>query len=155
MVVLYRPEREDLWFRRAFMADPATMSYNDFWGGTIPFPEEEWEGWFDHWLIHDEGKRFYRYLVDAESGEFVGEVCYHFDEDDGIYLMGVIVHAAKRGRGYGRAGLGLLCQAAKEGGISALYDDIAIGNPAISLFLSCGFVEDHRMDELIYLRKDL
>ena len=49
----------------------------------------------------------------------------------------------------------MLCSAAKENGISALYDDIAIDNPAIGLFLRHGFVEENRTEEKIFLRKEL
>lgn len=36
-----------------------------------------------------------------------------------------------------------------------LWDSVALDNPAIALFLEQGFVEDRRIDEAIYLRKDL
>ena len=48
MIKLYIPRLEDLWFRQMFMADEATMSYNHHWGGTIPFPKEDWEEWYDY-----------------------------------------------------------------------------------------------------------
>ena len=155
MVELYKPSRDDLWFRRALMADEKTMSYNAAWGGTIPFPEEDWDGWYDWWLANHDDKRFYRYLKDTESGEFVGEVAYHYDEGELLYLADVIVFAPTRGRGYGRLGLGLLCQAARDNGVKVLWDNIARYNPAIGLFLDAGFVEDHVTVEAIYLRKDL
>lgn len=41
-MILYIPKPEDLWFRQMFMADEETMAYNHHWGGTIPFPEEDW-----------------------------------------------------------------------------------------------------------------
>ena len=155
MVELCIPEPEDLWFRQMLLADQATMSYNDAWGGTIPFPEEDWDEWYDWWLVHHEGARFYRYLVDSASGEFVGEVNYHFDEVEGIFLTGIIVLATKRGRGYGRDGILLLCRSARENGLAALYDTFEPDDPAMPLFERCGFVEDHRTEELVYLRKDL
>ena len=34
----------------------------------------------------------------------------------------------------------MLCEAAKANGVQTLYDDIAIDNPAIKLFLKTGFV---------------
>ncbi len=150
---LYKPKPEDLWFRQAMMADEATMAYNRAWGGTIPFPEEAWADWYAHWLIHHEDKRYYRYLKDG-SGQFVGEIAYHFDEE-GICLADVIIHAKFRGRGFGRRALDLLCSAAKERGVRQLWDDIAIDNPAIGLFLERGFVEDHRSVSQVYLKKDL
>ena len=42
-IVFFKPQVEDLWFRQALLADPATMSYNDAWGGTIDFSRDRWE----------------------------------------------------------------------------------------------------------------
>ena len=47
------------------------------------------------------------------------------------------------------------CLAAKENQIPVLYDDIAIGNPAINMFLKEGFVEEYRTAEKIILKKEL
>ncbi|MDE7234554.1 MAG: N-acetyltransferase, partial [Ruminiclostridium sp.] len=79
MIRAYVPKPEDLWFRQVLLADPETMTYNHAWGGTIPFPKEKWNGWYDTWIVHTEEKRFYRYLVNDEN-EFVGEIAYHYDE---------------------------------------------------------------------------
>ena len=155
MTELYESTRDDLWFRRALMADPETMSYSDAWGGTIAFPEDEWDDWYDWWVARHDGNCFYRYLVDAEGGGFVGEVAYRYDETERMHLADVIVLASERGRGHGSEGLRLLCEAARERGVATLWDDIAPDNPAIAPLLEQGFVEDHRDDEAVYLRKDL
>lgn len=148
------PKYEELWFRQKMMADPDTMSYNHAWGGTIPFPEEDWKAWYDFWIIRNENKRYYRYLKDGTSG-FVGEIAYHYDVDRCIYVADVIVYGPCRGKGYGKQALNLLCRAAKENGVNILYDDIAIDNPAVSLFLKNGFKEQYRTDEIIMLKKEL
>ena len=70
-ITLYKPSLEDLWFRQLMMADPETMSYNHAWGGTIPFPKEEWHDWYDFWIVNHENRRYYRYLKD-NSGRFIG-----------------------------------------------------------------------------------
>ena len=155
MITTYKPALQDLWFRKQFMADEATMSYNAAWGGTIPFPENTWKEWYDHWLIHDENKRFYRYLMDTETQTFVGEIAYHYDEEREIWLADVIVASEYRGKGYGSEGLQLLCDAAKANGVKGLRDDIAIDNPAARLFLKAGFTEEYRTDEIIMLKKEL
>lgn len=155
MIRLYKPRLEDLWFRKEFMSDEATMSYNHAWGGTIPFPENEWSGWYNDWIVHHEHKRFYRYLMKGESDEFIGEAAYHFEDNRNIWLADIIIDSRYRGRGYGMQGLNLLCQAAAENGIASLYDDMAIDNPAVSLFLKNGFSEEYRTDEIIMLKKDL
>lgn len=153
MLKLHTPKYEDLWFRQMFMADEETMSYNHAWGGTIPFPEEDWTDWYEHWIVNPENKRFYRYL--ANENAFVGEIAYHYDEARGIHVADVIVYAKYRGNGYGKRGLQLLCEAAKENGVKALYDDIAIDNAAISMFLKNGFQEEYRTDEITMLKKEL
>lgn len=154
-MVLYIPKLKDLWFRQMFMADEETMAYNHHWGGTIPFPKEDWADWYEYWIVHLEGKRFYRYLQDDASGEFVGEIAYHYDEDLEIYIADVIVYAKYRGRGFGEKGLLMLCEAAKENGVSILYDNIAIDNPAIKLFMKVGFCEEYRTGEIIMLKKEI
>ena len=49
----------------------------------------------------------------------------------------------------------MLCDAARNAGITELYDNIAIDNPGIILFLQCGFHEEYRTEELIMLQKRL
>ena len=153
MPALYQVKPTDLWFRKKLLADEATMSYNRAWGGTIAFPESDWTDWYDYWIARPEGKRFYRYLTD--EGRFVGEVAYHYDAELSGFVADVIVYAPERGKGYGRAGLDLLCAAAKENGITELYDDIASDNPAVGLFFRHGFAEAFRADGKIVLKKTL
>ena len=153
-VAFYRPGIEDLWFRQAMMADPETMAYNHAWGGTIPFPREKWEEWHDFW-IKNPNKRFYRYITTGKSRSFVGEAAYHYDAERQIYLTDVIISAKYRRQGYGKAGLEMLCDVARKAKIPELYDDIAIDNPGINLFLRCGFREENRTEEIIMLKKSL
>ena len=153
MIEMVVPTLEDMWFREKLLADEETMSYNAAWGGTIRFPRERWHDWYDHWIVNHANKRFYRYLKD-ESG-FVGEVAYHYDPEYDGCVADVIIFSEFRGKGYGSAGLELLCAAAKENGISVLYDDIAIDNTAVKMFLKQGFYEDYRTNEKIVLKKVL
>ena len=155
MVTLYIPTLKDLWFRQQFLSDSETMSYNHAWGGTIDFPEDKWTNWYDFWIRNPENKRFYRYLMKADSNLFVGEAAYHYDEKWDIFIADIIIPAQYRGQGYGKAGLNLLCEAAKNNAIEVLYDDIAIDNPAVDLFLKNGFREEYRTDEIIMLKKEL
>ena len=136
------------------LADEATMSYNHAWGGTIPWPEDQWKDWYDHWIVNHHGKRYYRYLKN-QDGQYVGEIAYHYDADLHHETANVIIYAQYRRKGYGGEALELLCSAAKDNGIKALYDDIAIDNPAIGLFLKHGFTEEYRTEEKIFLRKEL
>mgnify|MGYP001517892970 CR=1 FL=1 len=106
MIEAYLPRPDELWFRRKMLADEATMAYNGAYGGTVDFPEERWPDWYDRWVAHPEG-RYYRYLRESASGEFVGEIAYHFDGEK--YLADVIVYAP------GEKG---------SGGMTAAYDKI-------------------------------
>ena len=85
----------------------------------------------------------------------MGEAAYHYDDDLQLYLADVIISARCRRQGYGKAGLELLCDAARNAGITELYDNIAIDNPGITLFLQCGFHEEYRTEEIIMLQKRL
>ena len=154
MLTLYEPNYEDLWFRQMMLADEDTMSYNHAWGGTIPWPEDKWSGWYDYWITCHEGKRYYRYLKNKD-GQFVGEIAYHYDAEIQHEIANVMIYSKYRKNGYGSEALDLLCSMAKNNGISVLYDDIAIDNPAITLFLKHGFVEKYRTEEKIVLKKEL
>ena len=153
-VIFYKPHLEDLWFRQAMMTDPETMSYNNAWGGTIPFSRENWEEWYDYWVINPKN-RFYRYITTGESRSFVGEAAYHYDNDLNIYLADIIISARSRRHGYGKAGLEMLCEVAQKEKIPELYDNIAINNPGINLFLQCGFQEEYRTEDIVMVKKQL
>ena len=155
MIRCHQPTLDELWFRESLMADPETMSYNNAWGGTIPFPREKWESWYQYWIGNPEGKRFYRYLQDEETGAFVGEIAWHLDEKRNIHICDVIILARYRNRGYGSEVILLLCEAAKRSGIAILYDDIAADNPSWKLFLKNGFEISSRDDEVVMVRKVL
>ena len=154
MISLYEPKYDELWFRKMILADEETMSYNNAWGGTISFPKEKWRDWYDYWIINHDNKRYYRYLKD-EDNQFIGETAYHFDEGIQGYIANVIIYTPYRRKGYGKQALNLLCDAAKSNGINTLYDDIAIDNPAIKLFLDNGFIEEYKTKEKIILKKEL
>ena len=72
-----------------------------------------------------------------------------------MYIADVIIYAPYRGKGYGRKGLMLLCEAAKENGIKELHDDIAIDNSSVELFLKCGFAEVLRTSECVLVKSEL
>ena len=152
MLEVVKPELEDLWFRESMMSDRETMSYNDVWGGTIPFPKEDWEEWYTLWVRNSGHDRYYRYLKDNANKVFVGEISYHFDKLRNIYLCDVIIKAEFRKQGFGTQGIQLLCEAAKANGVKALYDDIAADNPSTHLFLKNGFSIEFQNDEIVMVK---
>ena len=152
MLKVVKPELEDLWFRESMMADIETMSYNDAWGGTIPFPKEDWEEWYTLWVRNSGQERYYRYLKDDANKVFVGEISYHFDKLRNIYICDVIIKAEFRKQGFGTQGIQLLCEAAKANGVEALYDDIAADNPSVHLFIKNGFSIEFQNDEILMVK---
>lgn len=154
-LVLYHPALEEMDFRQALLADPATMAYNHAYGGTISFPRERWADWYARWVEDGTGARFYRYLYHESGGKFVGEAAYHYDAEFGEYVCDVLVSAQYRGRGFGWQGLALLCEAAKKNGVERLVDNIAIDNPSVELFQRAGFRERMRTNEFILVEKEL
>ena len=152
MLKFVKPELEDLWFRESMMADIETMSYNDAWGGTIPFPKEDWEEWYTLWVRNSGQERYYRYLKDDANKVFVGEISYHFDKLCNIYICDVIIKAEFRKQGFGTQGIQLLCEAAKANGVEALYDNIAADNPSAHLFLKNGFSIEFQNDEILMVK---
>lgn len=153
MLTIYKPALDDLWFKQEMLEDRKTMQYNHAWGGCIPFPRKDWPDWYDYWIINNENKRYYRYLVN--DGKFIGEIAYHYNNEEGHYLADIIIHAKYRGCGYGKEGLKILCEEAKKNGIKVLYDDIAIDNTAIKIFIDCGFSIEYKTVDKIYLKKVL
>ncbi len=50
MIKLVVPSLEDMWFREQLINDEKTMEFNKKWGGTIHFPKDKWESWYDYWV---------------------------------------------------------------------------------------------------------
>lgn len=155
MISLYTPKIEELSFRQALLADPATMAYNARWGGCIDFPQKKWADWYDRWIVNTQGKRFYAYLYNGKEKCFVGEAACRLDEENGRYLLNVIVDDRFRGRGYGTNGLELLCAQCRKMGCTEVYDDIAVDNPSLSLFLKQGFCEVGQTEDAVIVKKYL
>ena len=153
MLTLYKPAVSDLWFKEKMLSDADTMSYNHAYGGTLPFPRERWAAWHKKWVENPEGKRFYRYV--RQDDAFVGEIAWRWDEERRLHVADVIIYAPYRGRGYGCQALHLLCEEAKNSGIKTLYDDIAADNPAVKLFLRCGFTVAERTAAYVLVKKEL
>ena len=132
-VYLKVPELKDLWFRKKCMEDPDTMSYNAGYDvpysgyhydtGCIDFPESKWAKWYTEKIIPK--KIFYAYIVDKETGEFVGYTNFRKGED-GKYYMGVLVYSEFRGKGYMKPTLKCLIDEAKKAGVKELWDSVPL-----------------------------
>lgn len=159
---LHVPELEELGFRQKLLSDPETMSYNAGCGldmptyhndtGCIDFPRENWDGWYARW-VDAEPTRFYAYLKDTESGDFLGEVSLYETDGPGIYEMGIVLHSSQRGKGYSREGIRLLLGhafgklEAKE--VTNCFEHSR--EAALKIHLSAGFRVVREENGLLYL----
>ena len=141
------PRLEDYWYEKRCLEDPETMSYNagydvSYYGyhydnGCIDFPEERWKISFDRRVNEN---KYFAYLRDVTTGEFVGYVNYHYNNSDNRYDCGIVIESRYRGKGYSKEGLRLLVKEAFDNGVEALYDNFEKdrGN-TLGLFESVGF----------------
>ena len=152
---LYIPRPEDGWFYVRMMSDPATMAYNAPWfppDGCIPNVAEEWDDLCAGWIGH-EPERFYAYLQRVSDGAFVGDVNYHLNGQGTRHDMGVVIYAPERGKGYGKAGLGLLVdKALRVDGVPALHNDFETDRDAAwRIHKAVGFREAGMTDGILHL----
>ncbi len=148
---LYVPRREDGWFYVQMLTDPATMAYNAPWfppDGCIPGAAEEWNDFYAGWIGHGP-ERFYAYLQRVSDGAFVGDVNYHRNGQ----AMGIVIYAPERGKGYGKAGLGLLLDRAfRVDGVPALCNDFETDrDAAYAIHRAAGFREAGVSDGILHL----
>ena len=83
--------------------------------------------------------KFFAYLKDTKTNEFIGYVNYQFDSSENYYDCGILIEASKRGKGYSKEGLKLLCEAAKKNGIKELYDSFEKDRYHAKVFEDVGF----------------
>lgn len=151
-VSFYRPQLPDLWFRQKLLSDEKSMSYNHSYGGTIDFPAERWESWYQKWLGNDDSHYFYRYVVNTDN-EYVGEAAYHYEQDR--CMIDVLILDSCRHKGYGSMALKLLEQTAAENGIDKVCDSIACDNPSLVMFLKNGYEVEYDNEEYVMISKNI
>ena len=162
-VFLVVPSIKDLKYRKEWLSDPKTMSYNagydiDLKGydketGVIIKSDEEMIEWYNKW-INKEPDRFYAYIVSVDESEPIGEVYYY--PDGVIYSMGILICDKYRGKGYSYLALLELEEVAFErNNINELSDYIPIDRiGAIKSFKKVGFIQtDKEKKDLCFGKK--
>jgi RimJ/RimL family protein N-acetyltransferase len=141
------PKIEDLHYRQEWMKDPKTMSYNagydmkfkgyDKATGTITKTDQEMITWYNNW-INKEPDKYFAYIYNNEIVEPIGEVYYYLD--NGIHSMGIVIQDKYRGKGFSKIALELLCEIAKQNGITEIYDTFESDRiNVIKIFENVGF----------------
>lgn len=146
-ISLYIPKLEDYWYEAKVQSDPLSMDYNagydvSYFGyhydtGCIDFPEDKWEETYNKRINEN---KYFAYIKDNDTNEFIGYVNYHYNKSDDRYECGVLIDSSHRGQGYSKDALKLLCEAAKNNGVKELYDNFEIdrGN-TLNIFKDVGF----------------
>ena len=150
LLELYIPRVEDMWFTKRMQEDPDTMAYNAGWDvsfdgyhpdtGCIDFPESRWASKHSR-LVGHEPDCFYAFVREAESGEFAGEVNFHYDSENSRHELGIVLYAPFRGRGYGHAALELLLRRAFiRCGVASLHNTFeSTRDPGLAVHRRAGF----------------
>ncbi len=148
-IFLKVPNKEDLKYRKAWMNDPKTMSYNagldlnlngyDKSTGTISKTDDELLDWYDKWIGY-EPDRYFAYIYAQDIKEPVGEIYYYQDGD--VHSMGIVIDYKYRGKGYSYDALIELEKIAFEkNNISELSDMVPLDRVgAIKTFKKAGFI---------------
>ena len=144
-IELYVPKLEDYWYEAKVESDPESMSYNagydvSYYGyhydtGCIDFPESRWEEVYNKRIREN---RYFAYIKDNDINKYVGYVNYQLVDEK--WECGIVIEAKFRGKGYAKVALKLLCDEAKNNGITELYDNFEIDRDnTLDLFKNVGF----------------
>ena len=97
-VYLKEPSLEELRFTEMLLQDEDTMKFNEKWGGTVPFPKENWEPFYNAYVKSKDRLYFHIYNLD---NQFVGEVSSRFDEYFNSHILNIKVLYRFRGNCHG------------------------------------------------------
>lgn len=129
IVYLKQPQKDELYYRQEWMKDPKTMNYNAGYDielkgynrqdGTICKSDEEMLEWYEKWK-NDNPDTYFSYIYLNNLQEPIGEIYYYLDNEK--YNLGILIQDKYRGKGFSKIALELLCENAKQNGITELYD---------------------------------
>lgn len=155
-IELHIPNENELEYRQYLISDKETMSYNIGYGddGTGCYYQtiEQVQEWYKNW---NNGKdNYYAYIIRKEDNTPIGEVDIHWIGYCQKYIIGIVIEAKYRGKGYAEETLSLLCNVAfNKLNLDAIYDDFPTTRTvAEKVFSKVGFVRED--DEFVVLTKE-
>ncbi|CEO20445.1 GNAT family N-acetyltransferase [Paraclostridium sordellii] len=111
---LHVPTFDELDYRQKILGQEDTMSYNKGYNlltenynnetGCIDFSKKYWDKWYAKWIL-EATDRYYAYIVESNTDDFVGEVCFYYEEEEKLYRIGIVIESIHRGKGYCSKGL--------------------------------------------------
>ena len=148
MAILIIPEINELSYRRKLLKNRKTM---DFYRETISFEKEEWEAFWKNHVNVDHTHSFYGYIFCDGCMDFTGSAAYCRNEETGRHECFVLIEEFRRNDGYGREGVRLLKETAKNYGIDELYATVDKDSSVIGFLKKVGFEEfEHNGDQVVY-----
>ena len=151
------PNQDELAYRIKLLADADTMEYNKGFGddgsGCYYLTQPQAQDWYTYWFGNPQ--KYYAYLVGTEDDIPVGEVNIHYSEEYSMHMVGIVIEACHRGKGYAEEGLRLLADKAfADPGIDKIADDFPAERAAAEkTFRKVGFVR-LREDLLVLAKAD-
>lgn len=155
-IELHIPNENELEYRRHLISDKDTMSYNVGYGddGTGCYYQsiKQVSDWYKNW--NKETDNFYAYIIRKEDNAPIGEVDIHWSGYCKRHIIGIVIEAKYRGRGYAEKALNLLCDVAfNELKLDKIYDDFPVTRiSAEKTFSKVGFIRED--EEFVVLTKE-
>ena len=155
-IELHIPKENELEYRRQLIADQETMDYNIGYGddetGCYYQSIEQVQDWYKNW--NNGTDNYYAYIIRKEDNMPIGEVDIHWSGYYNKHIVGIVIEAKYRGKGYAEEALYLLCDVAfNKLNLSKIYDDFpATRLSAEKIFSKVGFIRED--DEFVVLTKE-
>lgn len=155
-IELHIPKENELEYRRYLISDEKTMSYNIGYGddgtGCYYQTTEQVQDWYKNW--NNGTDNYYAYIICKEDNTPIGEVDIHWSGYCQKYIIGIVLEAKYRGKGYAEEALNLLCDVAfNKLKLDRIYDDFSAARTAAEkVFSKVGFIREN--DEFVVLTKD-
>lgn len=155
-IELHIPKESELEYRRHLISDKETMNYNIGYGddrtGCYYQSIEQVRDWYKNW--NNGTDNYYAYIIRKEDNVPIGEVDIHWSGYSQKHIIGIVIEANYRGKGYAEEALDLLCDVAfNELNLDRIYDDFPVTRTsAEKVFFKVGFVREN--NEFVVLTKE-
>lgn len=149
-VYLKKPSLNELKYTEELLSCKKTMSFNIKWGGTVSFPEEQWEAFYEKYLT-DKTENVYFHIYNNDN-IFLGEVSSRY-QGNKKYTLNIKVKHEHRGNKYAYDTLVIyLGYLFNELNAKTVVDDVASDNiGAIKLLKSVGFKIQKQTEDITYM----
>ncbi len=148
-IYLKKPTYDELQYSKELWGCKKTMSFNDKWGGTVPFPKSMWQDFYNRYLI-DTSKNVYFHIYNLDN-TFVGEVSSRYLSDENTYTLNIKVKYEYRGNNHAFDALELyFTYLFNTIGANRIIDNVASDNiGAIKLLTHSGMTIIQEDDEIV------